>query len=281
MARRAPFSGKVAVVTGAASGIGRALAAELVGQGAQVLLTDVDGPAVTAASAALAGSTARRLDVTDRAAVQAVVDEVVAEHGQLDLFISNAGITMGGPTHELTGAHWDRMVDVNLGGVINGLLAAYPQMVHQGHGQLVATASGAGLAAPPLVVPYAATKHAVVGLCTGLRAEASLLGVKVNVLCPGSIDTPILDRLPDPDLPATASAPVTPRAYLGVLRQKPTDVDAFARGAVRQLARNRGIIALPFQARSLWYLHRLSPRAVATISRSLAKKVMNDLVHPA
>jgi NAD(P)-dependent dehydrogenase (short-subunit alcohol dehydrogenase family) len=281
MARSESFAGKVAVVTGAASGIGQALATELVAQGARVVLSDVDGEAVAHAAAALPGAVGRALDVVDRDAVHALVDDVVAEHGRIDLVFNNAGISMGGPTHELSGAHWDRIIDVNLKGVVNGVLAAYPRMVEQGHGHIVNTASGAGLAAPPLVVPYATTKHAVVGLSTGLRPEAALLGVRVSVLCPGSIDTPILDRGPDPDLPPTASAPVTARAYLGVLRQRPTGAAPFAQAALRQVARNRGIIAVPLQARTLWYLHRLSPAVVERISRTMAKKVMKDLVHPA
>jgi NAD(P)-dependent dehydrogenase (short-subunit alcohol dehydrogenase family) len=280
MGSRSAFEGKVAVVTGAASGIGRALAEELVEAGAVVTLTDVDGACVTAAAASMGGAAGRRLDVTDRDAVAGVVDDVAAEHGRIDLLFNNAGISMGGPTHELTGAHWDRMIAVNLTGVVNGLLAAYPRMVAQGDGQIVNTASGAGLAAPPFVTAYAATKHAVVGLSTGLRPEAALHGVRVNVLCPGSIDTAILDRLPDPDLPVTPSAPVTARAYLATLRQHPTGVQPFARAALRQVARNRGVIVVPAQAKALWYLQRLSPALVARVSRTMAKRVQRDLVHP-
>lgn len=101
-------------------------------------------------------------------------DDVVAGEGGLDLFFANAGISMGGVTHELTAAHWDRIIDVNLRGAVNAVLAAYPVMRARGSGHLVLTASGAGLAAPPFVVPYATTKHAVVGLGTGLWPEAAL-----------------------------------------------------------------------------------------------------------
>jgi NAD(P)-dependent dehydrogenase (short-subunit alcohol dehydrogenase family) len=181
----------------------------------------------------------------------------------------------------MTGAHWDRILDVNLVGVVNGLLAAYPRMVEQGHGQIVNTASGAGLAAPPFVTAYAATKHAVVGLSTGLRPEAALHGVRVNVLCPGSIDTAILDRAPDADLPASASALVTGRTYLNALRQKPVPVERVAGAAVRRMAANRAVIVVPAQAKALWYVQRLSPGLLQRALRPVARKVQRDLIRPA
>ena len=256
------FTGRSVLVTGAASGIGAALATELRSYGAAVLTTDIEG------------DVDRHLDVRDLAAFQALV----AETGVPDLLFANAGVAMGGPTHELTRSHWDRAIDVNLNGVVNAVLASYPGMVERGSGHIVATASGAGLAAPPFVTPYATTKHAVVGLALGLRAEAALHGVRVSVLCPGAVDTPILDRLPDDSLPATATPPVTAREYLSLLKQKPVDADRFARLALKDVARNRAIVVVPASARSLWYLHRLSPALVGRISTSIARRVERDLV---
>lgn len=259
-----PFTGKTAMVTGAASGIGAALAAGLRSQGATVITTDIEG------------DVDHELDVRDLAAFRSLVDAC----GVPDLLFSNAGVAMGGPTHELTRAHWDHVIDVNLNGVVNGLLAVYPQMVERGSGHIVATASGAGLAPPPFVTAYAATKHAVVGLALGLRAEAALHGVKVSVLCPGAVETPILDRPPKDDLPVTPSAPVTARQYLSLAKQKPIAADRFARLALKGVAGNRAIIAVPASARSLWYLHRLSPSLVGRISMHLARRVDRDLVTP-
>ncbi|MEY2458530.1 MAG: hypothetical protein QOG30_360 [Acidimicrobiaceae bacterium] len=274
------FAGQTAIITGGASGIGLAIGTELVAQGARVVLADIDGEAVEQAASTLS-AVGRQLDVSDRDAVAALVDEVAARDGAVDMLFNNAGITMGGPTHELSGAHWDRIIDVNVHGVVNGLLAAYPRMVEQGRGHIINTASGAGLAAPPLVVPYAATKHAIVGLTIGLRPEAALHGVRVSVLCPGAVETPILDRVPPADLPPTASAPVTARQYLKRLHQRPMRADAFARAALRQVARNKAIIVVPRSAKSLWYLHRLSPALVERIGRSMAALVIKDLVRPA
>lgn len=271
------YRGKVAIITGGASGIGRALGAELVRAGAHVVLADRDAAGVQSAAAEL-GAEGHQLDVRDRDAVEALVAAVVARHGRLDLLCNNAGISLGGPTHELTGAHWDRIVDINLHGVINGILAAYPRMVAQGHGQIVNTASGAGLAAPPFVTAYATTKFAVVGLSTGLRPEAALHGVEVSALCPGSTDTAILDRPQDADLPDLASVPVTGREYLRLLRQKPLPVEGFARAALRQIARNRGVIVVPRQAKALWYLHRLSPGLLDRALVPIARRVERDLI---
>jgi NAD(P)-dependent dehydrogenase (short-subunit alcohol dehydrogenase family) len=287
MAARAPFAGKTAVVTGGASGIGRALGQVLADQGAHVVLADIDAAAVEAAVAELSrrgpsGSVRGvGLDVRDAPAVTAVVHDVVDRHGRLDLLVNNAGISMGGPTHELTAEHWDRIIDINLRGVVHGVLAAYPLMVAQGHGHIVSTASAAGLAAPPLVVPYATTKHAVVGLSLGLRPEAALRGVRVSVLCPGTVETGILDARPDADLPLTASAPVSAREYLTAVGQRPMSADAFAQKAVRQIARNRSIIIVPRSAKAFWYLQRLSPATVQRLSGVLARRVERKLVRPA
>lgn len=288
MARRAgPFDGQTAIVTGAASGIGRALAAELATQGARVVIADIDGEGAVRAADQLAVSdgdaarvVGRQVDVRDLDAVRELVDDITARDGAVDLLVNNAGLSIGGPTHEMTTAHWDRIIDVNVRGVVNGILAVYPRMVEQGHGHIVNTASAAGLAAPPLVVPYATTKHAVVGLSTALRPEAALHGVRVSALCPGAVETPILDRLPPDDLPATASAPVTARAYLARVRQKPVPADSFARAALRAIARNKGVVVVPRRAKALWYAHRVSPALVDRVSRSMAAAVHKDLIRP-
>lgn len=260
------FVGTTALVTGGASGIGRALGAALEATGARVVLADI----------ATGDGACRHLDVRDAAAFAAFVDEI----GRVDLLVSCAGMPLGGATHELSASHWDRIIDVNIRGVVNGVRAVYPSMIARGGGQIVNVASGAGLVAPPFVAAYAMTKHAVVGLSTALRAEAALHGVRVNVLCPGAVDTPILDRLPDADLPATASAPVTARRYLAVVRQKPIHVDRFARLALKGIERDRGIIVVPASARSLWYLYRLSPALTGRISIALARRVSRALMSP-
>lgn len=278
--RRGPgFAGRAALITGGASGIGRALAVALTARGARVTIADLDGDAAGRAAAEIGtrlGShlvTARQLDVRDREAFRSLVGGL----GDLDLLCNNAGIPMGGPTHELDGAHWDRVIDVNLRGVVNGVLAAYPAMVARGRGHIVNTASGAGLVAAPFVAPYTATKHAVVGLSLALRPEAALHGVVVSVLCPGAVETPIHDRRPDRDLPAVARL-ATSREYLAAVHQRPVAAAGFAERALDRIERGRGIIVLPAATRAPWYLHRLSPWLMEQVLRVLAREVDQTLV---
>ena len=283
--RTSPSTGRVTLITGGASGIGAAIARVYADRGDHVVIADVVGAEgrageLRAARASGTGGSVRgcHLDVTDRRAFAALVQELVDEHGRIDLLVNNAGISLGGPTHELSGEHWDRIIDVNLKGVVNGVLAAYPHFVRQGSGHLVNTASMAGLGAPPFVAAYAATKHAVVGLSNALRPEAALHGVRVSVLCPGAVDTPILDRPPPADLPSVDAPTVTAREYLRVVGQRPIPPDRFARLAVRAIDANRGIIAVPRSATPVWYLFRLSPRLTGRVTEQIARRVDRTLL---
>src|SRR5882757_5566157 len=189
------FDGKQAIVTGAGSGIGAALCRALVTAGATVVCTDIDGEAAERTAATL-GASARsaRADVTDAAAVQGAVDEVVDRAGRLDLMFNNAGIVWGGDTELLTLEQWNAIIDVNIRGVVHGVAAAYPLMVRQGSGHIVNTASMGGLMAAGLLTSYVMTKHAVVGLSLALRSEAAAYGVGVTAICPAAVNTPILDK---------------------------------------------------------------------------------------
>ena len=168
------FADKVAIVTGGASGIGQALGAALVQRGARVVLADVNGEGAQAAARALVprgAVTSATLDVTDAVSVERVVNEAVGAHGRLDYLFNNAGIAIMGDARHMTLADWTRIVDVNLRGVVHGVVAAYPIMIRQGFGHIVNTASLAGLIPTPGAAAYATTKHALVGLSTALRGE--------------------------------------------------------------------------------------------------------------
>ena len=268
------FRGRTAIVTGGASGIGRALGTRLTELGATVVLADIDGDAAERMAAELGEpAEGRGLDVTDDIAFRKLVDDVADRHGSIDYVFNNAGVTLGGPTHELTAEHWNRVLDVNLRGVVNGVLAAYPRMIEQGHGHIVNTSSGAGLFAPPFVTAYATTKFGVVGLSQGLRPEAALHGVKVSVFCPGSVDTPLLDLSGPPGLPPPSARTMSGREYLAVLGQKPVPAAGVARTALAQVARNKAVILAPASAKLPWYVSRWSPALGRALTGYFARRV--------
>jgi NAD(P)-dependent dehydrogenase (short-subunit alcohol dehydrogenase family) len=247
------------LITGAASGIGLAVSKAVTQRGAAVWMTDIDAEGVEKAAAAVGGKArAVALDVRDAEAVRATVGRVVDEHGRIDYLFNNAGIGLGGEAHELTNAHYDRIIDINIRGVVHGINAAYPVMVKQRSGHIVNTASMAGLVPAPLLVPYVMTKHAVVGLSLGLRVEAARHGVRVSALCPSAVETPILDSEMPSDLPQPSWRPNV-RRFLTSFGGEPYPVDKLAEDTLRGIERNRALIVTPRSARIGVLLYRLFP----------------------
>jgi NAD(P)-dependent dehydrogenase (short-subunit alcohol dehydrogenase family) len=253
------WSGSTVVVTGAGSGIGKALALAMASRGATVFVTDINEQAARdVATACGADARARRLDVRDAEAVRAMIEEAAEVTGNLDFLFNNAGIAIGGEAQDLVLGHWERVLDVNVRGVVHGVAAAYPRMVKQGRGHIVNLASLAGLGAAPLLAPYAMSKHAVVGLSTSLRAEGAALGVRVSVLCPAAIETPILDSDNPSDLPNPAWKPDM-RRFLTKIAGPPFPVDQLAKEALNGVEKNEAVIVVPGRARLLWRLGRWFP----------------------
>jgi len=258
------MQGRIAFVTGGASGIGRALCGALAARGATVVVADINASGAAAVARELEsrspGSvTSVALDVADARGFERAVSEVREEHGRLDLLFNNAGIGVGGPVEELTLAHWERVLDVNLRGVIHGVRAAYPLMLEQRSGHIVNTASLAGLLPFPLGTPYATTKHAVVGLSLSLRAEAAANGVRVSAICPGVIDTPILDSEGPLDLPRTRFAGRGREILLHSSGGRAYPPGQLAQDVLRGVERNRALIIAPARARTAWLLNRFAP----------------------
>jgi NAD(P)-dependent dehydrogenase (short-subunit alcohol dehydrogenase family) len=200
---------------------------------------------------------AHALDVRDSAQFQRVVDETVARTGRIDYFFNNAGIGVGGDMARYEMRDWNDVIDVNLRGVVHGIQAVYPVMRAQGSGHIVNTASAAGLLPAPNAGSYAASKHAVVGLSKALRIEAKEHGVRVSVLCPGVIRTPILNA---GEFGRTNLTPEGEQKMMAFWEQlRPMDPRAFARKTLRQVARNVPIIIVPSWWKLLWLVERMSP----------------------
>ena len=261
----------VAIVTGGASGIGAALGAALVLRACHVTLadTDADGAQSTADQLSAVGpghADAVTLDVREYEAVHEMVRRTAERHGRVDYLFNNAGVGMAGQAEELSIDHWRRTVDVNLYGVINGVMAAYPLMLEQGHGHIVNTASLAGLIPAPRMAPYAAAKFGVVGLTLALRSEAARRGVRVSAVCPGLIDTRILDT----DYYAGLSVPpsmrrTAPRAWLTRAQGRPYSPAQLADDILNGVAANHALIVAPRKARWAWRFWRLSPSLMLRI----------------
>lgn len=249
----ARFRGKVAIVTGGASGIGRALCEALCDEGADVVVADLDERRAEQVAEELAarGGRARAayLDVADRESVQRVVADTVAESGRLDYMFNNAAAPWS--RREMSDQAleaWDQAVHVNLYGVLYGSLAALEVMARQGFGHIVNTASIAGLVGYPTSIHYAATKAAVVNLSYALRMEAEASGVRVSVVCPGPIHG-------------------KSKYFFKLI-----GVHEAARRILNGVARNRTFIVFPWVARLLWWAYRLSPGLLVPFGRKLVRE---------
>jgi NAD(P)-dependent dehydrogenase (short-subunit alcohol dehydrogenase family) len=264
------YGNAVAIVTGGASGIGRAISEELVRRGCEVVIADLQADLAEEIASNLRRSdgkaTAVELDVTNYRAMEQLVRDTVQRTGRLDYMFNNAGIGIGGHVDHYGIEDWNYIVNVNLNGVINGVQAVYGIMIAQGFGHIVNTASIAGLMPSPGGVAYATTKHGVVGLSKSLRAEAARFGIRVSALCPGVIRTSILEgggkfgrMLVD----------VPPEAVRSMWeRLKPMPPGLFAEKVIDAVAKNKAVIIEPPRWKWVWWINRLSP----SLGISLAQK---------
>ena len=262
------FAGQHAIVTGGGSGIGAALSRALAAAGATVVIADVDAAAAEQVAAGLPGASPRHLDVTDAAAVQRAVDAVVAEHGRLDLMVNNAGITWGSRTEDLTVEQWDRIIDVNIRGVTNGVAAAYPLMVRQRGGRIVNTASMGGLMPAGLITSYCMTKHAVVGLSLSLRSEAVHHGVGVTAVCPSAVETGLLDSGGQGGFDGR-------RFYLtGQGMSRALDPDVVAAAVLRGVLRDEPLVIVPGRSRITYAVGRFAPGLTRRMTARFVRQQM-------
>ncbi|HEX3691666.1 MAG TPA: SDR family NAD(P)-dependent oxidoreductase [Solirubrobacteraceae bacterium] len=188
------LSGRVALITGAGSGIGLGIARVLAGHGATLVLSDLDADRVSEAASEL-GATALAHDVTSWDASHRAVEETIARHGHIDVLVNNAGVSKSVPFHELDEAEWDRVHDVNVKGVFLTTRAVVPHMMQRRAGSIISISSMVGKEAIPLFVHYSASKFAVIGMTQGLAKEMAPYDVRVNAVCPGVVRTPLWEPL--------------------------------------------------------------------------------------
>lgn len=184
------LSGKVALVTGGASGIGAGIASILASAGASVSIGDLKSPVGQETALAV------HLDVTDRDSVDQAVTKIEQAYGPVDILVNNAGVSVVAEFLDITDRDWDRIMAVNLRGVLVVTQRVLPGMLRRQHGRIINIASVVGLEAVPLIAPYCASKSGVIALTQSLAREVARQNVTVNAVCPGIVRTPMWD---DPD----------------------------------------------------------------------------------
>jgi 2-hydroxycyclohexanecarboxyl-CoA dehydrogenase len=191
---------KIAIVTGAGQGIGRAIADKLAAEGATVVVTDLDEASAKQTAAGLPGAVAIRADVTGRQDVQAAVDRVMQQFGRVDVLVNNAGWDKASPFVDSDPADWDRAIAVNLYGVLHTCKAVLPIMAGQGGGAVVNLGSDAGRVGSSGEAVYSAAKGGVIALTKSLAREMARHQVRVNCVCPGPTDTALFASFAGPKL---------------------------------------------------------------------------------
>ena len=191
------FKGRAAIVTGGASGLGKAAAARIIAEGGQVSLWDLNAESVASVAAEIGAAHFASLDVSDAEAVAEAADAANEVLGRIDILIASAGITGATvPVHEFPLDSWRRVVDINLNGVFYCCRAAIPHMLKGGYGRIVNVASVAGKEGNPNASAYSASKAGVIGFTKSLGKELATRGVIANCLTPATFQSPILDQLP-------------------------------------------------------------------------------------
>jgi NAD(P)-dependent dehydrogenase (short-subunit alcohol dehydrogenase family) len=279
------FNDAVSIITGAASGIGRGIAEELAERGSEVILADRQIEEAQKVASAIRSSgakaTAVEMDVADFPAMEQMVKETTQRTGRLDYMFNNAGISIMGDFKQHCIEDWNKILDVNLRGVINGAHAAYSVMTGQGFGHIVNTASMTGIVPSPGLVSYCTTKHAVVGLSTSLLGEAASHNIRVSVLCPGFIRTAIISdggKYGKTFLRLTDEQQKHRKQMID--KAKPMDPRLFARKALNEVAKNKAIIVIPASIKVVWWIYRLFPSIGMFIGRQHYQKNLRRLRNP-
>jgi 2-hydroxycyclohexanecarboxyl-CoA dehydrogenase len=254
------IGGATALVTGAGSGIGRATAIALAREGAKVLSVDIDeGRAKATADGC--GGFAFSCDVVEREAVKELAERVSAEHGALGVLVNNAGVGMSGGLLEMADGDWEWIRGINLDGVVNCSRAFVPAMLEAGRGHVVNISSLLGYVPSAMTPAYCATKAAVLMLSRSVRADWGRHGVGVTAVCPGLINTSILEGtrfagVPDPERARELAQRGFSRGH---------SPELVARSIIGAIKRNRAVVPVGAEAEMAWFLQRVLPLRVTSL----------------
>jgi len=272
MSRDVNLSGRIAVVTGGGSGIGRSTAILLARQGAKVHVADIDGQAAEAVVREIDAAGGRALghvlDVSDPNAVEAFASGIFDSDKAVDILHNNAGIGHSGNIEQTTVEDWQRVIGINLLGVAYGVQAFVPRMLKQGRpASVINTASMVGLFPAPKLAPYSASKYGVVGMTESLNAELSGRGIHFSAICPGIIDT----RIVRTGIMRGKTAENHDKV-VKFYEKRGASPDEVAEAVLAAIAKHRLIVPVPRRQVTPGYLlHRISPRLMQPVSRAVER----------
>jgi NAD(P)-dependent dehydrogenase (short-subunit alcohol dehydrogenase family) len=264
------LTGKSALVTGAASGIGRETALAFARAGADLVVCDVNEGGLEEVAAAIRGLgrtvLSRRVDVAKADEVRAFADAVHAERPAVDILMNNAGVAVGASFADTTLEDWEWLLSINLWGVIHGCHFFLPAMIRRGWGgHVVNVASAAGYLATAQLTAYATTKFAVVGLSEALRDELVSYGIGVTTVCPGIINTPITTSARMRGADAAAKR----KAIVDVYRRRNYGPERVASNILKAIAKKRPVAPISPEAWVMYFMKRLAPGLTARMNRAL------------
>lgn len=272
------WSGRVAVVTGAASGIGRETALELARRGADLALCDLDEAGLKRTGSEIEGMGRRslcvRVDVANAGEMESFANAVFAALERVDIVVNNAGIGVGGLFLDVPLEEWDTIFGVNLKGVVHGCYFFLPRMIEAGRGgHIVNIASLAGLIQTPGMTAYSTTKFGVVGFSETLRAELADLGIGVTVICPGIINTPIIQTSRMYGANATDE---NRQRGVDLYARRAYGPDRVARQILKAVGRNRGVAPVSPESWVGYWVKRAFPWAIAALGRAMVRRQIRE-----
>jgi 3-oxoacyl-[acyl-carrier protein] reductase len=259
--------GKRALVTGAASGIGRAIALGLARQGAELFLVDIDEANLRASACAAEKFSSKVIvavcDLSQSAQITATVNDCRATFGRLDILVNSAGVVCYGPANEISLERWQALISVNLLAPIQLVRELLPLLTRQDESHILNVCSVLGLVPARKLMAYQTSKFAMVGYSLALRTEYAAQNVGVTALCPGLVDTPMLDKF--------GPGWLRKSVCLGPLSLV-TSPDAVASKAIAAIRKNRGLVVVSLGGQLIWRLYRLFPSLVLWLFRSRRRR---------
>ncbi len=259
---------KNAIVTGSASGIGRAVALELAGEGANIVIADLNEPEMDEAAEQIRAlgvkAIIKKTDVSSKDQVKELIDYTIDEFGSLDLLVNNAGVVVMGEMRDMRiEDEWEWIMGINLWGPIYGCHYSLPHMVKRGSGHIVNIASAAGFFAAPGVGAYCTTKFGVVGMTEALRSEVARFGVGVTCVCPGLVKTSIFK--------SSVNIGAVPKNQNRLFKLRGQSPERIAKRIVRGIKRNKPMLVPTIDAKAMYLLKRFFPRIYSWVGIQNAK----------